>query len=157
MIGGDVGLSAGSDVAGRVGASVETANGTRQNVNGGKLENNVLVQEIDLSCPILPWSMNLDNGKLFTKAFGGKVGFRYYEDESRIFWSNDPHMTFIRWRKACICSKSKCKCNMTGRFVAGQEFQITERDGPGGVRRGAAGRASQDQPGGYKEKSVSVP
>jgi hypothetical protein len=26
------------------GPSVETANGTRQNVNGGKLENNILVQ-----------------------------------------------------------------------------------------------------------------
>jgi hypothetical protein len=38
--------------------------------------------------------MNLDSGKLFTKTFGDKVGFRYYEDESRgIFWSNDPHMT----------------------------------------------------------------
>ena len=36
------------------GRSVETANGTRQNVNGGKLENNVLVQEIDLSYAILP-------------------------------------------------------------------------------------------------------
>ena len=38
--------------------------------------------------------MNLDSGKMFTKTFGDKVGFRYYEDESRgIFWSNDPHMT----------------------------------------------------------------
>jgi hypothetical protein len=31
------------------GPSVETANGTRQNVNEEKLENNILVQEIDLS------------------------------------------------------------------------------------------------------------
>jgi len=61
------------------------------------------------------------------------------------------------WRKVCISSKSKCKCNMTGRFITGEEFQITERDGPGGLRRGAAGRASQDQPGGCKEKSISVP
>ena len=76
------------------GPSMETANGTRQSVNGGKLENNILVQEIDLSYAILPWSMNLDSGKLFTKTLGDKVGFRYYEDESRgIFWSNDPHMT----------------------------------------------------------------
>jgi len=41
------------------GPSVETANGTRQNVNGGKLENNILennllVQEIDLSYAIFP-------------------------------------------------------------------------------------------------------
>ncbi len=66
------------------GPSVETANGTRQNVNGGKLENNILVQEIDLSYAILPRSMNLDNGKLFTKTFGDKVGFRYYEKERSI-------------------------------------------------------------------------
>ena len=65
------------------GPSVETANGTRQNVNVGKLENNVLVQEIDLSYAILPWNMNLDSGKMFTKTLGDKVGFRYYEDESR--------------------------------------------------------------------------
>src|SRR5271157_1123780 len=76
------------------GPSMETGNGTRQNVNGGKLENNILVQEIDLSYAILPWSMNLDSGKLFTKTLGDKVGFRYYENECRgIFWSNDPHMT----------------------------------------------------------------
>jgi hypothetical protein len=76
------------------GPSVETANGMRQKVNGGKLENNILVQEIDLSYAILPWSMNLDSGKLFTKTFEDKVGFRYHEHESRgIFWSNDPHMT----------------------------------------------------------------
>ncbi|MDR3677358.1 MAG: hypothetical protein P4N24_17860 [Acidobacteriota bacterium] len=31
------------------GPSVEAANGTRQNVNGGKLEDNILVQEIDRS------------------------------------------------------------------------------------------------------------
>jgi len=39
------------------GPSMETTNGTRQNVNGGKLENNILVQEIDLSYAILPWSI----------------------------------------------------------------------------------------------------
>ncbi len=58
------------------GSSMETANGTRQNVNGGKLENNILVQEIDLSYAILPWSMNLDSGKLFTKTFGDFAGGR---------------------------------------------------------------------------------
>ncbi len=76
------------------GPGVETANGTIQNVNEGKLENNILAQEIDLSYAILPRSMNLDNGKPFTKTFGDKVGFRYYEDERRgIFWSNNPHVT----------------------------------------------------------------
>jgi hypothetical protein len=73
---------------------METANGTRQNVNGGKLENNLPVQEIDLSDAILPWSMNLDSGTLFTKTFGDKATFRYYEDERRgIFRPNDPHIT----------------------------------------------------------------
>jgi len=42
------------------GPSMETANGKSQNVNGRKLENNILKQEIDLSDAILPWSMNLD-------------------------------------------------------------------------------------------------
>jgi hypothetical protein len=31
---------------------------------------------------------------LFTKTFGDKAGFHYYDDEDRgIFWSNDPSMT----------------------------------------------------------------
>jgi predicted amidohydrolase len=74
--------------------------GTTQNVygrlldNGRRLDNNTLVQEIDLSYAILPWSSTLDNGKLFARTFGDKAGFRYYEDEDRgIFWSNDPGMT----------------------------------------------------------------
>jgi hypothetical protein len=37
------------------GPSMVTANGTRQNVNVGKLENNILEQEIDPSYRILPW------------------------------------------------------------------------------------------------------
>jgi predicted amidohydrolase len=74
--------------------------GTTKNVygrlldNGRLLEDNTLVQEIDLSYAILPWSSTLDNGKLFARTFGDKAGFRYYEDEDRgIFWSNDPGMT----------------------------------------------------------------
>jgi hypothetical protein len=51
---------------------METAHGTRQNVNGGKLENNILVQGIDLSYAILPSSMTLESGELFTK--GAVVG-----------------------------------------------------------------------------------
>jgi predicted amidohydrolase len=55
---------------------------------------NLLVQEIDLSYAILSWGPTLGNGEAFTKAFGDKAGFRYYEDDDRgIFWSNDPHMT----------------------------------------------------------------
>ncbi len=58
------------------------------------LEDNILVQEIDFSYAIIPWSSALKNGQLLAGTFGDKVGFRYYEDEDRgIFWSNDPHMT----------------------------------------------------------------
>lgn len=54
----------------------------------------VLVQQIDLSYAILPWTAKLANGKAFREQFGEKAGFHYYEDEDRgIFWSNDPGMT----------------------------------------------------------------
>jgi predicted amidohydrolase len=51
----------------------------------------VLVDEIDLSYALLPWSSKLQNGRAFQTAFGDKAGFHYYEDEDcGIFWSNDP-------------------------------------------------------------------
>jgi predicted amidohydrolase len=54
----------------------------------------VLVQEIDLSYAILPWSPKLQNGRALTAKYGDKVGYRYYEDEDRgLFWSNDPGVT----------------------------------------------------------------
>jgi predicted amidohydrolase len=57
-------------------------------------QENILVQEIDLSYAILPWSSTLKNGEALKQAYGDRVGYRYYEDEDRgIFWSNDPHMT----------------------------------------------------------------
>ena len=66
-------------------------------VAGGNLtppEGDVLVQELDLSYAILLWSPTLENGEALKKAYGDKVGYRYYEDEDRgIFWSNDPHLT----------------------------------------------------------------
>jgi predicted amidohydrolase len=50
-----------------------------------------LVQELDLSYALVPWSSQLKNGAAFKTKFGDKVGFRYYEDEDLgIFWSNDP-------------------------------------------------------------------
>ena len=53
----------------------------------------MLVQELDLSYAILPWSSKLRNGTALQETFGGKIGFRYYEDEDcGIFWSNDPKM-----------------------------------------------------------------
>jgi predicted amidohydrolase len=54
----------------------------------------VLVEEIDLSYALLPWSDKLRNGEALREKYGDKVGFRYYEDEDRgIFWSNDPSLT----------------------------------------------------------------
>jgi len=57
-------------------------------------EENILVQELDLSYAILPWSSALKNGESLKQLYGDKVGYRYYEDEDcGMFWSNDPHMT----------------------------------------------------------------
>lgn len=59
-----------------------------------KPEQHVLVQEIDLSYLILPWSGKLRNGKALRDKFGDRAGFRYYEDEDLgMFWSNDPKMS----------------------------------------------------------------
>ncbi|MGO8815708.1 MAG: carbon-nitrogen hydrolase family protein [Terriglobia bacterium] len=70
---------------------------SERKVEAGNLiapEDNVLVQEIDLSYAILPWSSKLENGEGLKKIYGDKVGYRYYEDEDcGIFWSNDPQMT----------------------------------------------------------------
>jgi predicted amidohydrolase len=53
----------------------------------------ILVEELDLSYAILPWSPGLQKGAALRKKYGDKVGFRYYEDEDRgIFWSNDTHI-----------------------------------------------------------------
>ena len=54
----------------------------------------ILVQELDLSYAILPWSSKLQKGEALRKRYGDKVGFRYYEDEDcGIFWSNDPRVS----------------------------------------------------------------
>lgn len=54
----------------------------------------ILVEQLDLSYAILPWSPLLHNGAALREKYGDKVGFHYYEDEDRgIFWSNDPHTT----------------------------------------------------------------
>jgi predicted amidohydrolase len=53
-----------------------------------------LVEQIDLSYAIVPWSRELKNGEALREKYGDKVGFHYYEDEDRgIFWSNDPSVT----------------------------------------------------------------
>lgn len=54
----------------------------------------ILVQEVDLSYALLPWSARMRNGAALQEKYGDKVGFRYYEDEDAgIFWSNDPQLT----------------------------------------------------------------
>ncbi len=54
----------------------------------------ILVEQLDLSYAILPWSPQLHNGAALREKYGDRVGFHYYEDEDRgIFWSNDPHTT----------------------------------------------------------------
>jgi hypothetical protein len=40
-------------------------------------DQNILVQEIDLSYAILPWSTTLKNGQALRQAYGDKVGYRY--------------------------------------------------------------------------------
>ena len=54
----------------------------------------VLVEQIDLSYAILPWSRRLRNGAALSEKYGDRVGFHYYESEDRgLFWSNDSHIT----------------------------------------------------------------
>ncbi len=54
----------------------------------------ILVQEVDLSYVILPWSPQLKNGEALSAKYGPQVGYRYYEDEDAgIFWSNNPQLT----------------------------------------------------------------
>lgn len=54
----------------------------------------VLVDQIDLSYAILPWSRQLQQGESLRKKYGDRVGFRYYMDEDcGLFWSNDPGLT----------------------------------------------------------------
>jgi hypothetical protein len=59
-----------------------------------KVPGETLVQELDLSYAIAPWSARLQSGAGLQRLYGERVGFRYYEDEDLgIFWSNDPKLT----------------------------------------------------------------
>jgi predicted amidohydrolase len=54
----------------------------------------ILVEQLDLSYAILPWSPQLHKREALREKYGDKAGFRYHEDEDRgIFWSNDPSLT----------------------------------------------------------------
>lgn len=49
----------------------------------------MLVQEIDLSYAVLPWSSKLRHGNALKEKYE-RIGYRSYEDDDRgIFWSND--------------------------------------------------------------------
>jgi predicted amidohydrolase len=53
----------------------------------------VLVEQLDLSYAVLPWSSQLRNGEAFRERFGERAGFRYHVAEDiGLFWSNDPAM-----------------------------------------------------------------
>jgi predicted amidohydrolase len=59
-----------------------------------KAPTQVLVEQIDLSYTILPWSPGLQEGKALQARYGERVGFRYYPDEDcGLFWSNDPNLS----------------------------------------------------------------
>jgi predicted amidohydrolase len=61
----------------------------------------VMVEEIDLSYTILPWSPGLRNGAAVREKYGDRAGFRYYDDEDLgIFWSNDPAMPVAAMARA---------------------------------------------------------
>ena len=71
-----------------------------------------MVQELDLSYAILPWSSKLKNGKALAEKYGDKVGYRYYEDEDRgLFWSNDPHMTIGQMCRSIGLSEAASEVN----------------------------------------------
>jgi predicted amidohydrolase len=54
----------------------------------------MLVHEIDLAFLVLPWTGKLEEGRLFERTFGERVGFRYYASEDKgVFWSNDSEMS----------------------------------------------------------------
>lgn len=54
----------------------------------------VLVHEVDLAFLVLPWTEELEEGRLFQRNFGGRAGFRYYPSEDKgVFWSNDPALS----------------------------------------------------------------
>jgi predicted amidohydrolase len=59
-----------------------------------KAPSQILVQQLDLSYAILPWSPQLHNGAALKEKYGDRVAFRYYQDEDRgMFWSNDPQIS----------------------------------------------------------------
>jgi predicted amidohydrolase len=68
----------------------------------------VLVQQLDLSYAILPWSRQLHNGGALRDKYGEKAGFRYYQDEDRgIFWSNDAGVTIGEMMRSLGLSEAR--------------------------------------------------
>jgi predicted amidohydrolase len=51
----------------------------------------LLVHPLDLSHAVLHWSPTLDEGLIFTRAFGDRAGYCYSSrEDTGVFWSNDP-------------------------------------------------------------------
>jgi len=70
----------------------------------------ILVQELDLSYALLPWSGRLANGNALRKIYGEKVGFRYYQTKTLEFLvqrpssadrQDDPVHRVTNWNRSC--------------------------------------------------------
>ena len=56
-----------------------------------------LVCEIDLAYAVLHWSDRLEEGRLFHRAYGDRVGYQYAQrEDTGVFWSNDASMPIGR-------------------------------------------------------------
>jgi predicted amidohydrolase len=77
----------------------------------------ILVQEIDLSYAILPWSSQLQQGEALRKIYGDRVGFRYYsEEDCGIFWSNDPHVTIGQMIRSAGLAEAEDELSRIGKL-----------------------------------------
>jgi predicted amidohydrolase len=85
-----------------------------------------LVQEIDLSYLVLPWSSGLRNGQALREAYGDRVGYRYSESEDRgVFWSNDAALTIGQMARSLGLLKTP-----TEQQARAREAQDRLRGGP---------------------------
>ena len=119
----------------------------------------ILVHELDLSYAILPWSSKLRNGEALRKAYGEKLGFRYYEDEDcGIFWSNDPKVTVGEMVRSMGCWNSRRKWHVSGSSIGKRGYRASEPEYPRAASRHArvgilgAGRtcSASPEPGRWK-------
>ena len=88
-----------------------------------------LVQQIDLSCLILPWQPELRSGEAMRAKYGDRVGCHYSEAEDRgLFWSNDPRMPIDRMvREMGLATLDES-------LARNRKLQDALRGGPPGLR-----------------------